>query len=524
MTSKHTSQLKMRYKGSAEPWTPDVQQKRAVKYLLEHAAAGLLLDPGFGKTAVTLAAFSFLKEQGVAERMLILAPARVMNLVWPAEVEKWRDFHHLKIVVLHGPDKERLLEESMDADICVTNFESLPWLMNIETTPHKSGRGKSVKVDKRRFRKLKFDTLVVDELSKFKWHTSVRFKTLKEVVYMFSRRWGLTGSPAANGLRGLFGQCYILDDGRTFGKYHGKFVKKYFDTDPYSYALELKDGAEDQIYEAIAPLMLRIDETEMNVSLPKIVPRTIFAELPSKARRIYTELENTLITEVDGKVVTAANAATASMKCRQITAGAVYVEADIEDMLKKHKISHAPTKTREAVHIHDAKLEALQGFLDELEGKPVLIAYDFQHDLERISRLKGPDGKPRYPDGVPYIGGGTTPKKAAELEAAWLAGEISELYGHPQSIAHGLNLQFWGKDYPRHVLWFSLTWDYELYDQFIRRVRRRGNKAARVFVHHILAKDTIDEYILGVLFAKRRAQNALFEALKMLRDARSSKK
>jgi len=510
----------IQYRQLPKKWTPDKPQLTTVKYLIEHACAGLLLDPGFGKTACTLAAFTYLKEKGLANRMLILAPARVMDLVWPAEIKKWKDFSGLTFHVLHGANKEEELWDTLDVDVIITNFESLKWLMNIETIPHKNNPAKkSVKVDKRRFRKLGFDTLVIDELSKFKHSGSIRYKTLKQVVHMFARRWGLTGSPAANGLMGLFAQCFILDEGHALGKFITHYRRIYFDKDEYGYGYEPKDGAVDKIYKKIAPLMLRIDEKEAKVKLPKAVPRNIYIDLPDKARRVYQDLESDLVSRVDGKLITAANAATASMKCRQVTSGGVYIEPDIEEILSRHKVPQK-TKAREAIHLHDAKTEALAEFIEELEGQPVLIAYDFKHDLDRIANMKI-NGKKRYPKGVPYIGGGTTKTQSKELEQKWLAGEITELYGHPQSIAHGLNLQHWGEDdYPRHVLWYSLTWDYELYDQFIRRVRRRGNMASRVFVHHLLARNTIDEYILGVLYSKRRTQNALFQALKELREAR----
>ena len=504
------------YKTRAQKWKPDGPQLKAVKFLLEHAEAGLILDPGFGKTAVSLAAFSYLKEVGKANRAIVLAPARVMSLVWPAEITKWADFNGLTYAVIHGRTKEKDLWAAIedDVDILITNFESLQWLLNINKTKHKVGQGWTVKADRRRFRKLGVDTLIIDELSKFKHTTSVRYGALKQVVHMFERRWGLTGSPASNGLLGLFGQCFILDQGAALGRFITHYRRRYFDKDEFGYSYTLKPGAEEQIYKACGNLLLRIDEVESGIKLPRVEVNTIPVELPDKVRKIYEELRTTLVAQIDDKEVTAANAATASTKLRQITAGAIYADPSVEDLLTRHKLKQ-PKAKREVIPVHTEKVSALDDFLNELEGQPVLIAYDFQHDLDAIKNL--PRYKKLKPEDFPYIGGGVTETRAAKLEKLWLSGKLTELYGHPQSIAHGLNLQFWGDSFPRHVLWYSLTWDYELYDQFIRRIRRRGNQASRVFVHHMIARHTIDENILGALFSKRRGQNALFEALKELR-------
>jgi SNF2 family DNA or RNA helicase len=187
------------------------------------------------------------------------------------------------------------------------------------------------------------------------------------------------------------------------------------------------------------------------------------------------------------------------MKCRQVANGGIYLDQEVQALVK------LPSTQKKWVDLHEAKLDALEELVEELQGSPLLVAYDFQHDLERI--------KKRFGKEVPYIGGGVSVKRSSELEAAWNRGELPILFGHPQSMGHGLNLQECG----HHIAWHSLTWDFELYDQFNRRVRRQGNKSKRVFVHHIIAEGTIDEVILVALKMKRKGQNALFSALKKIR-------
>jgi SNF2 family DNA or RNA helicase len=467
-----------------------------VKFLLEHAAAALFLDPGLGKTSITLAAIKLLKKKKVLNKVLIIAPLRVCHSVWPYEIQKWKDFNGLKVIVLHGPHKDDLLKE--EADIYVINPEGLEWLLQMQKT--KSAAGKTrVSVDLRRWKKLGFDTLVIDELSKFKHTNTNRFKAMKLVISTFARRWGLTGSPASNGLRDLFGQCYMLDEGRSLGRYITHYHREYFDQGYDGFSYTLKDGADEQIYERLRPLALRMGDELLD--MPKLVENNIFVQLPDNVIQIYNQLEDDLIAKLDEGVVTAKTAATASMKVRQVASGGVYLDPDVTALIK------LPTSKKEWVDLHEVKLDALEELVEELQGSPLLVAYDFQHDLARIQKRFGKD--------VPYIGGGVSVKRSTELEQAWNRGELPLLFGHPQSIAHGLNLQQVGQ----HVAWHTLTWDYELYDQFIRRVRRQGSKARRVFVHHILAEGTIDEVILGALKMKRRGQNALFSALKKLKKS-----
>lgn len=479
-------------------WNPHNYMKKAVRFLLEHACAALFLDPGLGKTSITLAALSMLFKRKMISKVLIVAPLRVAGSTWPREIKKWTDFRGLRYVVLHGPKKDQLLKE--DADIYIVNFEGLEWLLDIEKW--KNGKGKTqVQVDVRRFKKLGFDVLVVDELSKLKNTQTVRFKALKQVLHTFGRRWGLTGSPAANGLLDLFGQAYVLDMGNALGQYITHYRSTYFVPSRDGYNWDLAEGSERKIYKALSPLVLRMSADDY-LELPREIPNNIFVDLPPEARKVYDELEEELITALEQGEVVAANSAVASGKCRQVASGGVYLTPDVTELIKKKG-------KREWALLHHAKTDALVDLIEELQGSPILVAYDFAHDLERI--------REKLDDDVPYIGGGVTLKRSKELEHQWNAGKLPYLFAHPASIAHGLNLQEAG----HHIGWYTPTWNYEEYDQFIRRVLRQGNTSDRVFVHHFLARDTIDEYaVMPAIHRKRKGQNALFSGLKELQRRR----
>lgn len=479
---------------SSKPWQPHAYQKKAVKFLLEHAASALFLDPGLGKTSITLAAVKLLKQKKLLDKVLLIAPLRVCYSVWPKEVSKWTDFGGLKVAVLHGPRKEEALKS--EADVYVINPEGLDWLLQAKKTKTAQGKTK-VDVDLRRFKNLGFDTLVVDELSKFKHTNTNRFKGLKLVLNTFRRRWGLTGSPASNGLLDLFGQCYVLDQGRTLGPYISHYRMKYFVPSHDGFSWNIREGAEQEIYERLSPLALRMAADDY-LDMPTLIENNIRVDLPDNVMVMYNQLEEDLIAKIDAKVVVASTAAAASMKCRQVANGGLYLDPEVQALVK------LPKSKREWVNLHTEKVDALADLIDELQGSPLLVAYDFEHDLDRLREKLGQD--------VPYIGGGVSAKRSAELEQLWNAGKLPVLLGHPQAMAHGLNLQEMGN----HVCWHSLTWDYELYDQFIRRVLRQGNKAKKVFCHHIMARGTVDEVVLAAVKSKRKGQNALFDALKKL--------
>ena len=455
------------------PWTPRQYQLNAVKFLLGRGAAGNLAFPGAGKTSVTFSALCELKRRGTLGKVLLIAPLRVVYSVWRQEAQKWTQFTHLSFSILHGSNKDQALQA--DADIYLINPEGLQWLLS----------------DMKRFRSTKFDALIVDELSKFKHPNTRRFKLLKTVLGTFSLRWGLTGSPASNGLGDLFGQCFVLDQGRSLGPYITHFRSKYFvPTGFQGYEWKLRPGADKEIYERIAPLCTVLQADDANLNLPTLVNNVIRVDLPPDAMKVYKQMEAVLIAQIKEGTVVAANAAAASSKCRQIANGGVYYEGEE----RERKISQ----------IHDEKTAALGDLVEELQGNPLLIAYEFLHDLGRIRTALG--------DSIPFIGGGVPAKRGSEIIAQWNRGEIPVLLAHPATLAHGVNLQQVG----HHICWYSLPWDLEWYLQFNARIWRQGNKAKRVFVHHIVARGTIDEVVLKVLEQKEKTQTALFDALKLL--------
>ena len=463
----------------AVPWVPHDYQKTAIKFLLEHAAAALFLDPGLGKTSITLATIRILKRQKLHDRALIIAPLRVCYSVWPKEVTKWSEFNDLRVVVLHGPDKEANLK--VDADIYVINPEGLAWLS-----------------ENNRLKNLKIDLLVIDESSKFKHHGTKRFKLLKPFLPKFRRRWILTGTPAPNGLLDLFGQVYILDLGKCFSPYITKFRQEFFDPTGFGgYTWVPKPGSAERIHELLRPLALRMSARDY-LELPELIttPQTdIVVTLPPAARKIYDELEADMLTQLStGDYVTAKSAAIASMKCRQLANGGIFRE-----------LGYSPAvKTDAWEHVHFEKNEALLDLIEELNGQPLLIAYEFQHDLDRIRiALKG---RPKAVYASDY-----SAKNFTFIEQQWNNNEISELVGQPQSIGHGLNLQ---EGNAMHVCWYSQIWDLEIYIQFIERILRQGNKSPRVFVYHIIADKTVDRAVLRALHRKDNVQNALLDALK----------
>lgn len=479
MKSKPLKRLK------APVWKPHNYQKKAVKFLLSHPAGIALLDPGLGKTSITLEAFSFLQGEGTAHRALVIAPLRVCYEVWPHEVAKWKNFQHLRVGIAHGKKRQEVLDNIDDYDIIVINPEGLDWLIGGRTPAQ--------------FRRLGFDTLVVDELTRFKKSTGKRFKLLKSVLGMFLRRWGLTGTPAPNGLMDLFGQVLIIDEGKTFGRYITHYRRKYFHPlDPNGWKWALQPGAEDEIYEALEPLAIRM-AGEDYLDLPELVEIKHVIDLPPKVRKVYTALEDDLIAQWQAGEIVAGNAAAASTKCRQVCNGAVYIDDDIASLVSGKK--------RTVAELHTLKLDAVAELLEDLQGNPLLMAYEFNHDLDRLyERFK-----------MPHIGKGTSAKQAAQYIRAWNAGELPMLAAHPASAGHGLNLQ---GAHAHHVGWFGVTWNFEHWDQFIRRVLRQGNDSKRVFNHVFVAKDTVDMIALYDKHSKGKKQNALFDALLALRGNR----
>lgn len=487
--------------------------KKAVKWLIARENAALFLDPGMRKTSISYAALKVLLSKKLARGALVIAPRRPAVSVWPAEQRKWADFSDLSVGLLHGPNKDEVLKEKHQ--IYVLTYDGLKWLFGPPPPNYRklplAERAKA-KEDYRLLRvaidarlKLLFskvDVLIFDELSKMKHMKTGRHKMLRPYLGRFARRWGLTGSPAANGLLNLFAQVYALDLGRAFGPYVTYFKQQFFDLipkypeDPYP-VLALKPGAEKSIYYPIRDLALRL-EAEDYMKLPKTVYVPQRFELPELHRAEYDDMEKDMLLALkDGQIFTAKVAAAASMKCRQITSGALY--HDLIDPLTG--MPHAGA--RKYTVLHEEKITMAVDLIEELQGHQLLVAYEFHHELERLVKALGKD--------TPYIGRGVSDKRALELERLWNEDRLPYLLAHPQSIGHGLNLQ--GSS-AHHILWTSGTWDFELFDQFIRRLKRSGSLAERLFVYQFIARDTVDESVYNTTHRKNKNQTTLLQALK----------
>lgn len=468
-----------RHRAEAKSWIPHSYQERGLKFMLEDAQCGLLADPGTGKTSITLAALKILARKNLMRRALVVAPLRAIYDVWPIEVSDWKDFHELGIAVLHGTSKEKVLRKLTSRHkIVLINFEGLAWLFD----------------KKERIKALGADVLVIDESSKVKNTSSVRFRVLRRVLPLFRRRYILTGSPRPRSYMDLFGQIYVLDRGATLGAYITHYRNQYFF--PTGYQMrewELLPGADKKIDEAVAPRVLRVD-AEDYLQMPGKPDRTHWVELPSDAAKEYDAIERTSISTLFNAPMV--NAAAARSRLCQMANGAVYLDHGPQD-------DKWPTTARPVKYLHTAKVDALVDLYEELQGEPLLVSIGFHHDVAAIRKALGAD--------VPCLNSATTRAQGSAIIEAWNAGRLPLLLGHPASMGHGLNLQ---KCECRHVAYYDIPDDYDLYDQFFRRVWRQGNKATFVFRHHLVARGTVDMAKMANLRRKGSGQKAFLDAMR----------
>lgn len=400
-----------------------------------------------------------------AHRILVIAPLRVARDTWPDELQKWDHLFDLRLSVAVGTETERKAALQAKADIYIINRENVGWLIEDSGIP------------------FDFDTLVVDELSSFKNHQTKRFRSLMKVRPKVVRIIGLTGTPSSNGLMDLWAEYRLLDMGQRLGRFIGQYRSTYFTPDKRNgqviFSYKPLPFAEKEIYAKITDITISMKSTD-HLIMPELVTAQYPIKLSDKERERYDELRQDLVLKLAGGDVTAANAAALSGKLCQMANGAVYGDDG-------------------AVHyIHDRKLDALEDLIEAANGKPVLVAYWFKHDLERISaRLKD-----RY---ISF-----TKLDTSDSIASWNEGKWPVALIHPASAGHGLNLQSGGST----IIWFGLTWSLELYQQANARLWRQGQKAETVVLHHIIAKDTIDERVMKALSAKDKTQTALIDAVK----------
>lgn len=461
-------------KSSRTKFVPKPYQTEAVKFGLSRPSAGFFLAPGLGKTIITLMIFLILRKLGVVKQLLVVTKRRIVYNVWPNEIKKWDKTENLTYSIVHGPRKLQALNE--DSDIKLINFEGLGWLVQ-------------QKQWLRRHDKLMF---VCDESSGLRSTRTVRFRKLRKLLPRFARRYILTGSPAPNGLMGLFGQVFTLDLGKTFGKYITAFRNDYFYPSGFmGYEWQLQKDAERRMFKKLRPLILRYGQDQLK--LPPLTFIDRFVELPMEAREQYKKMEKQFVLEYENGDVVAANAAVASGKLRQIANGAAY-----------YSDKHSDKKWQP---IHEEKLESLVDLLEELQGEPALVAYEFNSDRDRITEyLKS--YAPEVFKKSAFISRGMKDSEVAKIIKGWEKGKYVALFGQVHNIAHGLNLQGKGGI----VVFFTMTWNLEDYEQFYQRVWRQGQKR-RVLVYRIIARRTVDEVVAAALKTKDHNQQTLLKAM-----------
>lgn len=398
-------------------------------------------------------------------RILVVAPLRVARNTWSDEIEKWDHLHHLTFAIAVGSEKERLEALKKQADITMINRENLQWLIE------KSGQP------------FEYDMVVIDELSSFKNHQAKRFKALMKVRPKVKRIVGLTGTPSSNGLMDLFAEFKILDMGMRLGRFIGQYRNTYFKPDkvngPIVYSYKPLPGAEDAIYEKISDITISMKAAD-HLKMPELINTKYMVHLSEKEKKKYEDMKAELVLELPEGEITAANAASLSGKLSQMANGAVY--ADDESILP----------------IHDRKLDALEDIIESANGKPLLIAYWFKHDLIRIEQRLA-EKKISF--------------QKLDSDASmkmWNKGELPVALIHPASAGHGLNLQSGGST----LVWFGITWSLELYQQTVARLYRQGQNSRTVTVIHILTQGTVDEKIMKALAEKDSTQSALIDAVK----------
>ena len=441
-------------------YNPHSYQEYAIKFIESHPISALFLDMGLGKTSITLSAINnLLFDSFEVRKVLVIAPLRVARNTWCDEIKKWDHLNNIKYSIVVGTEKERISALNEKADIYIINRENVDWLVNKSEY------------------KFDFDMVVIDELSSFKNHQSKRFKSLMKIRPKVKRIVGLTGTPSSNGLMDLFAEFKVLDLGERLGYFIGQYRNTYFKPDKTNgaivYSYKPLPNAEESIYEKISDITVSMKASEY-LKMPELVISNYQVEMSEDEKKQYDEMKKNLICEIKDGEITVSNAGSLSNKLSQFANGAVY---DDEQNI---------------VEIHSRKLDALEDIIESMNGKPLLVAYWYKHDLQRI--------KKRFD--VREI-------KTGKDIADWNKGKIPVALIHPASAGHGLNLQQGGST----LVWFGLTWSLELYQQTNGRLYRQGQKNT-VVIQHIVTKGSIDEQILKALERKNKTQEDLIEAVK----------
>lgn len=439
-------------------YVPHEYQEYAKEFIVGRKVSALFLDCGLGKTVITLTAiWELLLDYFEIRRVLVIAPLRVSRDTWSGELKKWDHLSGIVMSLVLGSEKDRRAALNRRANVYVINRENVEWLVE------------NYRWD--------FDMVVIDELSSFKSHKAKRFKALKKVRPMVKRMVGLTGTPAPNGLIDLWAEIGILDMGQRLGRFIGGYRERFFIPDKRSremvFSYKPREGAEEAIYSLISDICISMKAGDY-LDMPECIYNQVEVTMSEKERKLYGQLEKDMLLPFADGDIDAVNAAALSGKLIQMANGAVYDE------------------NGNVKHIHDRKLEALEDLVEAANGKPVLIAYWYKHDLDRIKKRTG-----------------AVALDTADDMQRWNAGEIPVAVIHPASAGHGLNLQAGGST----LVWFGLTWSLELYQQTNARLWRQGQKET-VVIHHLVAKGTLDEKVMAALEKKECGQSALVEAVR----------
>lgn len=440
-------------------YKPHNYQQFATNFILKQSICCLMLDMGLGKTVITLTAlWQLALDSFDVSRVLVIAPKRVAEDTWPKELAKWEHLTGLTSALILGSAAERKAALQRKAFLYIINRENVAWLVKNHYWD--------------------FDMVVIDELSSFKSNKAERFKAMKKVRPMITRIVGLTGTPAPNTLLDLWPQMYLIDMGQRLGRFIGGFRDRFFLPDKRNreiiYSYKPREGAEDAIYALISDICISMKAADY-LDMPERIDNRIEVSMSPKERKLYDDFQKDMVLSIGDEELDATNAAALSNKLLQMANGAVYGE------------------DKKVIPIHDRKLDALEDLVEAANGKPLLVAYWYKHDLQRI--------KARF-------------KNARCIDTAkdiddWNAGKIPLALIHPASAGHGLNLQDGGCT----IVWFGLTWSLELYQQLNARLWRQGQKHT-VVIHHIVTKGTHDEDVMRALENKDTRQSALIEAVR----------
>lgn len=437
-------------------------QKYCVNRILNTENLGLFLDMGLGKTLISLTAIKELMyNRFEIGKVLVIAPKKVAEATWQNEIEKWPELKILRTSTVLGTEKQRIKALNTPADIYIINRDNVVWLVDLYQN------------------NWPFDMVVCDEFSSFKNHQTKRFKALASIKPHIKKLIGLTGTPSPNGLLDLWAQVYLLDGGKRLSPSFYSFRSAYFEGDYMGYNYEARDFSQKEITEKISDICISMKADDY-LELPECTNNIIPVVLNPKAEKAYLQMERDAVLEIENADdIDATSAAALSTKLLQLANGAVYDE---------NKNYH---------EIHDCKIEAFLETLEQLNGKNVLVFYNFKHDLERLSKaLK--KNKINF-----------RKLETKEDQNDWNVGKINVLLTHPASSAYGLNLQEGGN----HVIWFGLNWNYELYTQANKRLHRQGQKE-KVIIHHLVTRDTRDEDVMEALKRKEGVQEYVLESLK----------